>query len=296
MKRALILSGGGARGAFQVGVWKYLMEKNWDPELICGTSIGAINAVGIGAGLDVDGLSRLWTTYHGRRIYRMRLIRFIVHAMVKKNMLSLMDTSAMKEMLEREIDFTVLKKSPRKILISAVNICRARPEFFNEKEITLCHLMASSAMPLIFPRQYINGIPYWDGGVMVNTPLMPALAGKMDEIIVVLLSPLCCRVQPEPQNIPLLLEFVFEHLLIGSYQSTMIFQNCLNNEFLQQDGLVVPKHFSMTRRDVLPKIITIAPSKMLGFSSLLNFTRQQANGLIEEGYNNAKKGLEGIII
>ena len=37
MKRALILSGGGARGAFQVGVWKYLREINWTPDLICGT-------------------------------------------------------------------------------------------------------------------------------------------------------------------------------------------------------------------------------------------------------------------
>ncbi len=295
MKRALILSGGGARGAFQVGVWKYLMEKNWDPELICGTSIGAINAVGIGAGLDAEALSRLWTTYHGRRIYRMRLIRFLFHAMVKKTMISLMDISAMKKMLEREIDFTVLKKSPRKILISAVNICRARPEFFNEKEITLSHLMASGAMPLVFPQQYIKGIPYWDGGIMANTPMMPALAGKMDEIIVVLLSPVGCGVQAEPQNIHLLLELVFEHLLIGSYQNTMIFQDCLNNEFLQQNALVVPRPFSMTRPDEGPKIITIAPSRMLGFRSLLNFTRQQADDLIEEGYNNAKQGLKEIL-
>ncbi|MBF0574025.1 MAG: patatin-like phospholipase family protein, partial [Desulfamplus sp.] len=54
MKRALILSGGGSRGSFQVGVWRYLQEKQWYPDMICGTSIGAINAVAIGSGLTTE--------------------------------------------------------------------------------------------------------------------------------------------------------------------------------------------------------------------------------------------------
>ena len=41
MERAMILSGGGARGAFQVGVWRYLSEIGWRPELVCGSSVGA---------------------------------------------------------------------------------------------------------------------------------------------------------------------------------------------------------------------------------------------------------------
>ena len=40
MKRALILAGGGARGSFQAGVWKYLVQIGWEPDIICGTSIG----------------------------------------------------------------------------------------------------------------------------------------------------------------------------------------------------------------------------------------------------------------
>ena len=44
MTRALILSGGGARGAFQVGVMKYLDEMGWIPDLVCGTSVGTVNA------------------------------------------------------------------------------------------------------------------------------------------------------------------------------------------------------------------------------------------------------------
>ena len=41
--RALLLSGGGARGAYEIGVWKYLCEMKWRPDLICGTSVGSVN-------------------------------------------------------------------------------------------------------------------------------------------------------------------------------------------------------------------------------------------------------------
>jgi NTE family protein len=76
MKKALILSGGGARGAFQVGVWKYLREINWTPDLICGTSIGAINAAAIGSGMPVKRLIDLWETHNRSEIYRLKTLHF----------------------------------------------------------------------------------------------------------------------------------------------------------------------------------------------------------------------------
>ena len=81
MKKALILSGGGARGAFQVGVWKYLREINWTPDLICGTSIGAINAAAIGSGMSVERLANLWRTHNRSEIYRIKTLRFLKSAL-----------------------------------------------------------------------------------------------------------------------------------------------------------------------------------------------------------------------
>jgi len=66
MKKALILSGGGARGAFQIGVWQYLQDKGWDPDMICGTSVGAINAVAIGSGMPLAKLLDIWKTLNGK--------------------------------------------------------------------------------------------------------------------------------------------------------------------------------------------------------------------------------------
>ena len=73
MSKALILSGGGARGAFQVGVMKYLEEMNWKPDLICGTSVGAINAVAYGSGMPMDRLISLWKAYHRKTMYDISL-------------------------------------------------------------------------------------------------------------------------------------------------------------------------------------------------------------------------------
>lgn len=288
MKKALILSGGGARGAFQIGVWKYLKEKNWIPDIICGTSIGAINAAGIGSGLGIKELSEIWTTHNRRKMYKIKLIPFLAHLLIRQNFTPILDTAPTKALLNKYLDFNALKTSKIEVIISAVNILTARPEFFNNNEIKLEHLIASSAMPIIFPWQYINGQPYWDGGVMVNTPLFPALAQDVDEIIVVMLSPVGNVQQSEPDTVINAGEHVFEHFLSGSYQTTM-----LSNGLHEHNKIDLNAHTTQylnikNRSSKIPKIITIAPSRMQGFKSLLNFSLKQAKNLIDEGYRKAQ--------
>jgi NTE family protein len=271
MKRALVLAGGGARGSFQAGVWKYLTQIGWKPDIICGTSIGAVNAAAIGSGMDTKTLIHLWTTYNRRRMYRLNLLQFAAYLFSKRAIKPLLDTKPLQKVLHDNLDFTALKKSKTKIIITAVNMLTGHPEFFNQSQIQLEHILASSAMPLLFPWQEINGEPYWDGGVMVNTPIAPALDFGADEIIVVLLSPVSHKKLAQPDTVLKAGEHLFEHLLAGSYQA-----NLMNSKV--QDNL-------------RPKIITLAPSKMLGFKSLLNFSKAQANQLVEEGYNTAGRDL-----
>ncbi|MBF0232506.1 MAG: patatin-like phospholipase family protein [Desulfamplus sp.] len=313
MKRALILSGGGSRGSFQVGVWKYLQEINWSPDMICGTSVGAINAVAIGCGLTVEQLSDIWTKSGRREIYSLKLLDFVANIVLKKQLVPLMDTTPFKDMLQSLVDLGRLKKSTIEIIISAVNLHTAIPEFFNQNEITIDHIMASGAMPIIFPSQMIDGVPYWDGGIMADIPLLPALARGMDEIIVVPLSPVGHALRlPEPKSLMDAGEHLMEQSLVSSYQSTLMGygspkidevvpgssylrkKNMIKNSALNMntDPLLNPTEPDQTRKT--PRIITIAPSKMLGIPSLLNFTPKQANALMAEGYNNARKLLRDI--
>lgn len=77
--RALILSGGGGRGAFHAGVYKYLMQKNkenvdsehsdtWEPQIIVGTSIGAVNGAAIAQGMSADQLVEVWKSLEEKDI------------------------------------------------------------------------------------------------------------------------------------------------------------------------------------------------------------------------------------
>ena len=275
MKKALILSGGGARGAFQVGVWKYLREINWTPDLICATSIGAINAAAIGSGMSVERLANLWRTHNRSEIYRLKTLRFLKSALRGKPLKSVLDAAPFRAMLTRNLNIEALRQSPIEIIISAVHLATGRLHLYDQAAIEIDHLMASSAMPILFPWQSIGGELYWDGGVMANSPLFIALEKKVEEIIVVLLSPVGHRPMPPPASLREGLERVFEHFLIGSYQTTM-------PVFNGQEG-------SGTRPQ--PKISVVAPTHMLGFASLLNFSARQVKRLIHAGYHNARRQL-----
>lgn len=76
MKKALVLSGGGARGAYHVGVIEALVEAGWmqdgrGPDIVAGTSIGAINAAALASGLSVARLRELWLQMHTEDVHRL---------------------------------------------------------------------------------------------------------------------------------------------------------------------------------------------------------------------------------
>ena len=130
---------------------------------------------------------------------------------------------------------------------------------------------------------------------MANSPLLPALESGVDEIIVVLLSPVGNVPTAVPGSLTNAMELVFEHFLIGSCQTALASRGwpaAGNPEAyppLAHDG-------KMGERSVYrPTIKTVGPSRMLGFRSLLNFSPPQARRLIDEGYRNAQSQLGDIL-
>jgi NTE family protein len=292
MKKALILSGGGARGAFQVGVWKYLQEINWTPDLICGTSIGAVNAAAIGSGMSAERLIDIWKTHNRSEIYRLKVLHFLKSTLRGKPFKSVLDTAPMRAMLTRHLNLEDLRRSPIEIIISAVHLATGRLHLYNQDVIEIDHLMASSAMPILFPWQPIHGELYWDGGVMANSPLFIALERKIEEIIVVLLSPVGHRPLPPPATLREGLELLLEHFLIGSCQTTMPVFNGPPVHACDEWPPKRPHAHKVMESRLQPRISVIAPPQLLGFTSLLNFSTRQVNRLIQAGYHNARRQLE----
>lgn len=95
-KKALVLSGGGGRGAYHIGVIEALVERGWmvdgqGPDIIAGTSIGAINAAALASGLTVDQLKERWLDMHTEDVHRLSgdlpmisrpVMRFLMHSVL----------------------------------------------------------------------------------------------------------------------------------------------------------------------------------------------------------------------
>lgn len=271
MERALVLSGGGARGAFHVGVWKYLLEAGWKPGLICGTSVGAIVGAGIASGMGLERMINLWLKYDNSRMYRPAIDKFVFSLLAGRKFKPIADTARLRTMLLDNLNFDDLKKSPIRLIIAALNMRKSQIEYFGNEAITIDHMMAAGAVPLFFPWHRLKGTPYWDAGLMANTPIRPAIEYGAKSIIVVFLSPLGVFDQPEPRTHSQVVNLIGEQFLHGSY-STFPF------DLLKTDA----------------EIRVVAPTRMLGLRSILNFNKRKARRLISEGYECARNQLESL--
>ena len=203
--RALVLSGGGGRGAFQCGVLEQLTELGWQPDVLVGTSIGSLNAA-VWAISGTPGVSRMWDEIRTRNMHRFFRLQ---------PWNSLLDRGPWKRTLEKYAPEDRLRQVTTPLYIVATDITTGHPAVYtnyrdldNQKPlyqqvdaITHAHLLASSAIPYVYPHTQVDRFDHWDGAVMYNSPLRPAVDAGAGEIFVVLLSPYHDQLTPG-DNLP----------------------------------------------------------------------------------------------
>ncbi len=227
-KTALVLPGGGARGAFQVGVLKALAELM--PKgvsnpfaVISGTSAGAINSVVLASKarrfrVAVAELDRVWSNFRCEQVFRtdnLTMLRGSLHwfaAIVFGGFLvgtpkSLLDNSPLRALLSRNVRFPRIKYAIDcefldAVAVTAASYASARSTSFFQAapgrggwsrtrrvgirgDLHLDHLMASIAVPMIFPPVSLDGEYFGDGAMRQATPLSPAIHLGADRILVV---------------------------------------------------------------------------------------------------------------
>jgi NTE family protein len=228
LKTALVLPGGGARGAFQVGVLKALAEmlppRAANPfPVISGTSAGAINSVVLASKarrfcLAVAELERVWGNFHSSQVFRTdawSMLKSSLHwmtAIVTAGLVagtpkSLLDNAPLRALLSRNIRFPRLQTSIdnghlHAVAVTAASYGTARSNTFFQGQPTLRawsrtrrvgirqplhldHLMASIAVPMIFPPVLIGNEFFGDGAMRQATPLSPAIHLGADRILVI---------------------------------------------------------------------------------------------------------------
>lgn len=192
-KRALVLPGGGGRGAYQVGVYKAIQEKGIKFDLAFGTSIGGLNATMIAQG-QLERLEYLWSTLKASDIFHLPSAS-MVGRLVLGHKLGLLDTTPLENLLRRELNLHDLKQSTTKVGLCTTDLCSLETRLITIDDVMSTNelvdvLMATSAIPMAFPPRHIHGSGLWvDGGLVRNTPMETAIQLGADEIFMVLLHP-----------------------------------------------------------------------------------------------------------
>ncbi len=227
-KTALILAGGGARAAYQVGALQALREMLPDPRanpfpIICGTSAGAVNAGALAVYSDdfanaVDNLQQVWRNFEPHHVYRADFPGVMANslrwwasvlfgAFLKNRRISLLDNRPLEGLLSRTLDFGRIQANIEKGALDAVAItCSGYTSgqscsFFQGAEqfegwkrsqrigiktqIKVDHLMASAAIPFLFPPYHVNREFFGDGSMRQVAPVSPALHLGADRVVVI---------------------------------------------------------------------------------------------------------------
>jgi len=189
-KLAIVLSGGGAKGAFQVGVLEELVvHRKVRIDIFAGVSTGAIQALG-GAQDDVPGLVDAWRALRSNRdVYRERPLG-IVGGLLGAS--SLYDASPIRARIRVFANEARLKASGRKLLLGVVNLGTGAFRTIDESVLGIHDwVYASSAMPVYFqPLRTSDGGQWVDGGVRDVTPLDAAMEQNPRAVLVVTTSPM----------------------------------------------------------------------------------------------------------
>ncbi len=267
MTAGLILTGGGARAAYQAGVLKAISDQfpgfDYPFPVICGSSAGALNAVGLGSGGEIfrhsiEKVESLWMHLSSDQVYRSdywalaknlgQFVKGFVSGAGIDVPASMLDSSPLRKFLKSEVDFKQLAHNIKHHDIRAVSVtcCGYRSgesvSFFQgeddlegwqsgprvgvKTELTLDHLMASSAIPTIFPPVKINREFFGDGVVRNMAPLSPAVHLGADKILVIGVSANRtiknarkeCKHQP---RLPHILEQVMNGMFIDVIENDM---------------------------------------------------------------------------
>ena len=190
--KALVLAGGGARGSYQVGVWKALMELDWHPQIITGTSVGSLN--GAMFVLDLYEVARdMWLTIRSQDVMELpeeNADLSELHAFLREVVRDGgMDVTPLEEIVERVLDEDALRASPIRFGLVTVEKRGLKPRELTLDEIpqgrVKDYLMASAACFPALRARDIDGVKFLDGGYSDNMPT--GLAKKMgaDELVCV---------------------------------------------------------------------------------------------------------------
>jgi NTE family protein len=218
---ALILSGGGAKGAWEAGVASALMRGGMSPGLVAGSSAGALTAVMIADGR-VDRLEAVWRGLTADQVFTFRPAAFFAGLLpgwltlfTLNQMGSVLDARPLRDLIAGSLDLDRVRTSRVAVLVVTTDLVLRQARIFDNRTISVDALMAASAVPGAFPPVFVDGHPLVDGGLVGRAPVLEALAsGVPVRRALVLLSYAAGERGEAPATLRRTLEEAFETMMI----------------------------------------------------------------------------------
>ena len=195
--KALVLSGGGSKGSYQIGVWKALKKLRIKFDIVTGTSVGALNGALITQKSYFRAI-KLWKKINLKLLFGENAIDstndFKVMTMYGKEFFKNggMEVKELEKLIEKEIKYKKLMKSNINYGLVTFNLTTKKPIQITKKDIPKeligDYLMASASCYPAFKQKDIDGEKFIDGGFFDNLPINLAIEMGADEIIAVDLS------------------------------------------------------------------------------------------------------------
>ncbi|MDQ1481493.1 MAG: hypothetical protein QOI44_2354 [Actinomycetota bacterium] len=191
MSVAFVLSGGASLGAIQVGMLQALAERNILPDQVFGASAGALNAAWVAGDptlADLDELAEIWMSLRSRDVFPFRPLTGLLGFTGRRS--SLVSAGGLRSLVSRYVRFARLEDAP-------IPLCVVATEVISGKEIALTHgdsvdaIVASAAIPGVFPPVVVDERMLMDGAVVNNTPISNAMAAGSTRIYVLPTSYAC---------------------------------------------------------------------------------------------------------
>ena len=190
---ALILTGGGAKGAYEAGALAAFSERGLPIRLVAGSSAGALTAAMVVAGR-ADRLEATWRTMTREQIYSVRTSVFFAGLLPGWLTLralggasSLLDPKPLRETIAASVELDRIRSSPIGLLVTATDMVRRQTRAFDNRTVTVEALVASAAVPGLFPAVDVDGALLVDGGLTGRAPVLEALdAAPVSRALVVL--------------------------------------------------------------------------------------------------------------
>jgi NTE family protein len=183
--RAFVLSGGGNLGAAQVGAVQALLDHGVNADMLVGTSAGAMNAAYLAGDPGPEGARRLgeiWSSVRTRDVFRSTLRPWQLLSRLRGE--ALYDNDWLRRLLEGALPYTRIEDAALRLRIVAADFETGSEVAFHSGPVVDA-VLASSALPGLFPPVRIEDRFYVDGGIADNIPISPAVGAGAKEIYVI---------------------------------------------------------------------------------------------------------------